>query len=202
MSAPDTLSDSTRTSDAPLMTEQRLSNIFQRHFGDVRLPDPIVWTFAANQIRQFQWRPWSDDDSRILTDGLRRMKRERATLNNAAEILETDAKRFFRNSPDWERRYAEAIQILRMPRGIADDKRQHLSKVSDKGPSMAAWAFVSREILAWIVPELMKCEVPVSSRRTSPLVKSLREILCHIYAPQSVPKHTTIANVVAAYLGT
>lgn len=182
------------------MTEIRIHEILERRYGDVRLPDPGYWSFAASTVRFFQIEPPTNNATGTMTDAVRQHKRERETLDTAAKILEADSKRFFRGNAEWQRRYAEAIQMLRMRRGAADNRRDQLSKISPQGPSMTGWAYAARQILGRIVPILMHHKIAVSSRHTSPLVKSLRDMLGFIYPPETLPSAATLSKVVAEYL--
>jgi hypothetical protein len=190
------------------MTEARLAEIFARNFKNVldrtlaqiTLPPPVEWAILAGVIRNFQREPWGNQGAGTMTAAIRKAQKERATLNAAAKILETDAKRFYRGQEEWQRRYVQAIQTLLMPRGAADNRLDNASKIATQGPAMTGWAYVAREILAWVVPILMRHNVPVSSRRTSPLVKSLSEILGFIYQPKELPSAATLSKVVSEYL--
>lgn len=190
------------------MTETRLAEILARNYktalertlADISLPHPVEWTILAGMIRNFQREPWSNQSAGILTAAVRRHKKERAILNAAAMILESDSKRFYQGHEEWQRRYAEAIQMLRLHRGAADNRRDHVSKIDAHGPSMTGWAYTARQIMAWVVTILMRHHIPVSPRRTSPLVKSLREILGFIYQPHEVPSAATLSKVVKEYI--
>lgn len=190
------------------MTEARLAEILARNYktilertvADISLPDPVEWTILAGMIRNFQREPWSNQSAGIMTAGVRRQQKERATLDAAAKILEADAKRFFQRNEEWQRRYAEAIQMLRMHRGAADNRRNHVSKIAARGPAMTGWAYTAREIMAWVVTILMRHHIPVSPRRTSPLVNSLREILGFIYQPHELPSAATLSKVAKEYV--
>ena len=180
-----------------VMTEAALEAILARNYGDVRLPDAAVWTLAAGAVRNYQGRPWTNQDAGVMVAASRRMQEEREKLNQAAAILEADAKRA---PPSFQSRYTEAIQMLRMPRGAADNRHDHVSKISAQGEAMRGWAYTARELMGWIVPVLFAAQVPVSSRYTSPLVKSMREILGFIYLQDELPAPTTLSKVVAEYL--
>jgi hypothetical protein len=187
------------------MTETILAEILSRHYlarsnAEIPLPTPVEWTLTAAAIRNFQREPWSNHDAGVLTAAVRQMQRERATLAAAAKILEADAARFFQGNEEWQRRYAEAIAMLRRQRGASDNRFDHVSKITGQGPSITGWAFTARQILTWLVPILMRYSVPVSSRRTSPLVKSLLEILGFIYPPHKMPAASTLSDVVKEYL--
>jgi hypothetical protein len=182
------------------MTEARLHSIIKRNFGDVRLPPPSHFVLAAAAIQNYRRRPWSNSDAARLTHAARKMKQERQTLDAAAKILRADASRFFKGNEDFQRRYGEAIQMLQMPRGSTDNPRDHVAKISDQGNSGTGWAYITREILGWIVPILKQNNIDISSRRSSPLVKSLREILGFIYPGEKIPACTTISRVVDKYL--
>lgn len=182
------------------MTETRLHEILCRNYGDVRLPALKNWTLTVAAIQNYQRAPWENQAAGTLAAGVRKMQRERITLDSAAKILEADAALFFQNNPEWQRRYAEAVQMLRMARAASDNSLDHLSKVKDRGPSMTGWAYTARQIMAQMVPILMQAQAPVSSRHTSPFVKSLLEILGYIYPPDRLPSAATLSKAVAKYL--
>lgn len=193
------------------MTEQQVNEILRRNYGFLKLPNPVRWTLLVGTIRNYQREPWTNHDAGVLTAAVRKMQRERVTLDAAAKILEADAKRFFQGNEEWQRRYAEAIQMLRLQRGAADNRRDHVAKISDKGPSITGWAYVARQIMGCLVPvlanadrdengKMVRAVLPVSSRYSSPFVKSLRELLGKIYPSDKLPSAATLSQVVADYL--
>jgi hypothetical protein len=181
------------------MTEAVMAAIFARHYPDARLPPVVTWVLAADAVRGYQRRPWTNQDAGVLAAGIRRARAERKILDQAAGILEADARRFPMNA-EWQRRWEEAVQMLRMPRGAADNRHDHVSRIAKQGPAQRGWAYTARQLMGWIVSTLMAAQVPVSSSDTSPFLKSLRELLEFIYPPDELPAPSTLSKVVSDYI--
>jgi len=76
------------------MTEAAMAAIFARHYPDARLPPAVAWVLAAAAVRGYQRRPWTNHDAGVMTASIRHAKDERKSLDQAAAILEADARRF------------------------------------------------------------------------------------------------------------
>lgn len=174
-----------------------MASILRQNFGDARLPSPSVWTVAAGAVRRHQRKRWTNADAAVLAVAVRAAQHERAVLGAAAAILTADA----RCAPaSFQPHYETAVRMLRLPRRASDNARDHVSRIGAQGPAWRGWTYTVRELLGSIVPVLMAAGVPVSSRHTSPFVKSVREILAFIYPPAELPAPTTLSKVVADYL--
>jgi hypothetical protein len=87
---------------------------------------------------------------------------------------------------------------LRIALGVLKSARNshhpEIAAVSQHGPPMRGWSHVARELARTLAPPLRALDVPVSMRKTSAFVKTLRDLLFIIYGDQKVPSCSAISK--------
>lgn len=184
--------------------ERRFHDLVMKHLKDDTRrwgetgtpPEPDEWVWVVSAIKNYARRPWTDKDAASLTEGIRRQKRERETLEAAAKILEADLVRLpdIPGFADKRRALIEAIQQLRCPRGTADSKMDHVSQISLRGPAWQGWAYVVRDLAPVIYAILARHKISVATGEHSPLTLIMQDVLQFIYREAALPSLKTISK--------
>jgi hypothetical protein len=157
----------------PFISEQQINEILDKHYVDAKLPHTDSWIIPAGVINLYIRDPWTNSKTETLKKIAIKAKKERKIFNDAAKILESDAEQFGDTLAEHHRRWAEAIIVLRYPRGATDNPRDRISKIKPNGPAVTAPVYIAVEIASCLVQILMRAEITVSSSDTSPFIKSL-----------------------------
>ena len=184
-----------------------IAHVLRRHYGEAaELPAADAWRHAAMFLTDYARHPWGDDKGAAHTDGLRKYRRERRILEHAANILATDLARLPKASaPDAENVTVPWPIALRIALGVLKSARNshhpEIAAVSQHGPPMRGWSHVARELAHWLAPPLRALDVSVSTRKTSPFVKTMRDLLAAIYGDKKAPSHSGISKALADFDG-
>ncbi len=185
--------------------ERRFHDLVMKHLGDdarrwgetATQPEVCEWWYVVSVIKYHARRPWTDNDTSILTKAIRHQKRDRKTLNAAAKILEADLGRL-PDLPDFAgRRHAliAAIQQLRRPRGAADSNVEPVSQISIQGPAWQGWALVVRDLAPAIYAILGHHQIGVATGERSPLTLIILDVLQFIYPEAALPSLKAISKL-------
>ncbi len=177
---------------------ERLGDDPRRWTEEATQPDPSEWVLIVAAIKNYARRPWTNEDLATLTEGVRRQKRERETLNAAAKILKRDLDQFPDTPAFAELRRAklEAICQLQIPRGAADEKSDFISRISLQGPAWQNWAYIVRNLAPQIYAILAHHKIVVATEKKSPLTLIMQDVLQFIYGEAFSPDLKAISKQV------
>jgi len=182
-----------------------IAEVLQKHYGEAaELPAADTWRHAGTALTDYALHPWDDDMGAAHTSGLRKYRRERRILESAAAIIAADLARLPRpkagtlaaETISWPTALRVAIGTLKHAR---NSRHPEIAAVSQHGPPMRGWPHVARELARTLAPPLRALDATVSTRKTSPFVRALRDLLAAIYGEQKAPSCSAISRAIANF---
>jgi hypothetical protein len=174
-----------------------IEQVLRRHYGaSSELPQVQALVWAGVALAQYERAPWSDRDGEQWTGRARIYTAQKRVLENAARILASDPARLQAKTSDWGRALERAVAVLQTARG---GMHPEIRNGSRQGPPMRGWSHVARELTRRLTPPLRALDVPASTRKTSPFVKSLRDLLVLIYGEEKAPSCSAISKAITNF---
>lgn len=147
---------------------------------DVRLPQADVWVSFLAAINRHVDFHYTDQDAKQALQLADTTRRQRKILDNAARILSDDLKRFKDYPGFYEHRlrWAEAISVLKSPRGATDCASLTVNQPSSPE---TGWKYTAKEVAFEFFGWAQKFELPIAFARTAPFHKALYAIMQTAY---------------------
>lgn len=180
-----------------------IAALLRKNYGnDAELPAPDALRPAGMFFANYVRNPWGDAEGVKHTEGLRKYKQERRIFQNAARILRADLAHL----RPTEAREADAItehRAWQIAVAVLENARPPLlhdiDDVSEQGAPMRGWTHVARMMAQLLAPPLRGLDAPISTRKTSAFVKTLKDLLLIIYGEDKSPSCSAISKAIAKF---
>ena len=194
----------------PAAPPRFIDAILRKHYGeDADLPTPWTWAYAESACVGYSLAVWAASSEKKHTQALRKYKWEQERLNTAARILQADLENLsqkvsgLRGFPAaaalWQAdldKLSGAIVVLKRARAWDHPEVRAVERL---GPAMKGWTHFALEIARWLVGPLRCSELPISTRKTSPFIKTIRDLLVLIYGEEKAPSCSGLSKALDKY---